>query len=271
MKTLTPTVAGLIVCGIVGCPNASNNPATSVPIPTPVTVPSGQSSGIWNQSQVDQWLKQELKLAELTLSASGSGNYKGQGRDASGTSFQLAVTQVPGGIACEHSSGAGSTGRISFGNPVPTAGRPVPVQTPVAETSLAGVSIPETPVRGKIHGLDFTIDRAVLENGVLTLRQGRDLFPDLALDVMMFIKQGEPAEGKKLHVTPGQASPKPWLRLQWKEAGQNLTTQDIQTGYSLLLEFGRIQDGKLPGKIHAVLPDESKSSLSGTFVLEGVR
>jgi hypothetical protein len=139
-------------------------------------------------------------------------------------------------------------------------------------TNPAAVSIPETPVSGRIHGLDFAIEKAVLENGVLTLRQGKDQFPDLALDVMMFIKQGEAAEGKKLQVAPDQSPGKPLLRLQWKEAGQGLPkTEHFQNNYSLVLEFGKIQDGKLPGKIHVALPDQSQSSLSGTFVLEGIR
>ncbi len=282
------TIALLLTGGIVGCPNASNKPAPSAPMPTPVAVPAGpnspsavaanpnaipasQATGIWNQGQVEQWLKEDLKLTELTLSATGNGNYMGRGRDATGKSFQLTVRQVAGGIVCDHTSGPGSSGRIAFGNPVPEPGQTIPAQTPVA-TNPATVSIPETPVSGKIHGLDFTIEKAVLENGVLTLRQGKDQFPDLALDVMMFIKQGEPAEGKKLQVAADQAPGKPLLRLQWREAGQGLPkTENFQTNYSLVLEFGKIKDGKLPGKIHVALPDQSKSSLSGTFVIGGVR
>ena len=287
MKLLVPTTTVLLVlCGIAGCPNASNTSAPSSPMPTPVAmpvnpnspnavpansnaIPASQATGIWNQGQVEQWLKQDLKLTGVTLSGTGNGNYTGQGRDATGTTFQLNVRQVPGGIVCNHTSGPGSSGRIAFGNPVPEPGQAIPVQTPVAVNPTT-VQIPETPVSGKVHGFDFAIEKAVLENGVLTLRQGKDLFPDLALDVMMFLKQGEPAEGKKLQVAPDQAPGKPLLRLQWKEAGK-LKMEHFPGNYSLVVELGRIQDGKLPGKIHVALPDQSKSSLSGTFMLEGVR
>lgn len=264
----------LLICGIAGCPDTANNPSSTpssatTPPAGQAAIPASQATGIWNQSQVEQWLKQDAKLTELALTSTGTGNYKGTGRNESGMQVQLTVTQVPGGIACDFSGGPGNTGRVTFGNPVTAAGQPAPVQNPVSNSS--DVTIPDTPVSGKIHDADFAVEKAVLENGVLTLRQGKDLFPDLALDVMMFIKQGEPAEGKKLRIAPDQAPGKPLLRLQWRDAENKLKTEDFPKNYLLILEFGKIQEGKLPCKIHAVLPDQSKSTISGTFVLEGVR
>lgn len=276
MKVPIPAATALfLLCGIAGCPDTASNPSsTPAPAANPPSggqapIPASQATEIWTQSQVEQWLKKDLKLTELTLSPDGNGNYKGTGRNDTGLALQLTVTQVPGGIACEFSGGPGNSGRIAFGNPVPAPGQPAPGQKPVSNSS--DVTIPDSPASGKIHDSDFAIEKAILENGVLTLRQGKDLFPDLALDVMMFIKQGEPAEGKKLRVAPDQAPGKPLLRLQWRDAENKLKSEDFLKNYLLVLEFGKIQDGKLPGKIHAVLPDLSKSTISGTFVLEGVR
>jgi hypothetical protein len=90
---------------------------------------------------------------------------------------------------------------------------------------------------------------------------------------MMFLKEGESAEGKRIRIAADQGPGKPLLRLQWrKQPGQGLPENEhFNTNYLLIVELGRIQSGKLPGKIHVSVPDAEKSSLSGTFVLEGLR
>ena len=262
-----------VVTGL-GCSNGSKpqDPVSALPTLIPsipsAARPSTQATGIWSQAQVETWLREKLKLTELTLTSTGSGNYTGQGKDATGKVLQLKVMQVPGGIACEHSSGPGNAGRISFGNPISPVGQPIVAQ-PVSAASPA-VQIPDTPASGQIHGSPFSIEKAVLENGVLTLRQGQATSPDLALDVMMFVQQGEPLAGKRISVTRDQTGKMPWLRLQWRENGQGRTA-DFPGKYALTLEFGQLQGQELQGKIHALLPDEQKSSISGTFVLHGVR
>ena len=80
---------------------------------------------------------------------------------------------------------------------------------PGMASAPANVQIPDTPVMGKIHGRDFMIEKAVLVDGMLTLRQGKEMFPDLALDLVRFTVQGESLEGKKVQIAPDQAVGKP--------------------------------------------------------------
>jgi hypothetical protein len=83
--------------------------------PTPVATTPAQPSD-WKQGQIEEWLKQELKLTELKLSPAGEKSYKGNGQDVAGKSYQLKVIQSADRIVCEHSSGAGSTGEFMLGN-----------------------------------------------------------------------------------------------------------------------------------------------------------
>lgn len=60
--------------------------------------------------------------------------------------------------------------------PVPKKEKPALVAPPANDTNwlqnLAGVTIPDGPVAGRIHGQDFIADRAYFQNGTLTLRAG---------------------------------------------------------------------------------------------------
>ncbi len=237
-------------------------PAGGVPVGA---LQSSEATGIWNQQQVEQWVREGLQGAELQLTHEGQGNYRGTAREPSGNVLQVVVKQVPGGAKCTF-SGGGRSGEFAFGNSVDQA-----KVTPAAAAS-APATIPETPVAGRIHGRDFVLEKVVLENGVLTLRQGKDHFPDLALDVMMFIRQGEALAGKTVRVAPGQSNGNPLLRLQWSEPGKGLPeTENFNGNYTLILEFGQPTGNKIPGKIFAALPDQSKSTLSGRFEVEGAR
>ena len=139
-------------------------------------------------------------------------------------------------------------------------------------TDLSKMTPPEHAARGRIHGKEFVADRAVLKGGVLTLRQGGDFFPDLALDVMAWIKQDESPEGKKVRVEADDERDIPWLRLAWREVkGKGLPeTENYQKGYALVLELGKREQGRIPGKIYACFTDKEKSVVAGTFMVEEV-
>lgn len=81
-------------------------------------VPAAQATGYWNQSQVETYLKEELKLSAVTLTASGEHHYTGTDKGVDGENYTLDVKQVPGGIACEFKTSNGG-GRVAFGNLVP--------------------------------------------------------------------------------------------------------------------------------------------------------
>jgi hypothetical protein len=73
---------------------------------------------VWSQTQVEEFLKQELALTTIALKSTGGDNYEGTGADAEGIAYTLVVKQVLGGIKVEwkHSTGNGT---ITFGKPVP--------------------------------------------------------------------------------------------------------------------------------------------------------
>src|SRR5438067_348726 len=52
-------------------------------------------------------------------------------------------------------------------------------EAPVWMADLSKVTVPQKPAIGKLHGETFTLDRAELQGGTLSLRQGREFFADL--------------------------------------------------------------------------------------------
>ena len=131
---------------------------------------------------------------------------------------------------------------------------------------LADTAYPEGPVTGRIRNRDFICERAILSGGTLTLRRGRSGTTDLGLSIAFFAKQAEELDGKTLSVTATNAiSPK--LTLRWKDGGQ-AKTEAFKNGYALKLEFGAINNGRIPGRIYVSAPDAMKSCVAGTFSAE---
>jgi hypothetical protein len=96
---------------------ATKVPAGQTPAAPPGAILAEDATGIWNQPQVEQYLREDLKLTQVSLTPSGGdGNYTGTGTTADGRTLQLQVKQVPGGIACDFQDDRGGSGRIAFGN-----------------------------------------------------------------------------------------------------------------------------------------------------------
>ena len=132
--------------------------------------------------------------------------------------------------------------------------------------------IPASRVTGRIRGRDFAPERAELGNGVLMLRQGQDFFPELAMEVSLFLTEGQTIEGAKYRVPPGQDFEAPMVTVQWREQDQGVPeSETVMNHHAMILEFGTKQAGKIPGRIDLSLPDEQRSFVAGTFVavLEG--
>jgi hypothetical protein len=110
----------VLIAGFAGCDQPANNtsPPTRVAAP-PGAILAEDARGVWSQSQVEEYLKQDLKLSQLSLTPAGGDDYTGTGTTADDRTLQLQVKQVPGGIACTFEDGQGGSGRIAFGNPVP--------------------------------------------------------------------------------------------------------------------------------------------------------
>jgi DNA-directed RNA polymerase subunit RPC12/RpoP len=149
--------------------------------------------------------------------------------------------------------------------PAPTA-PDVPVAPTASDASwrldLAGSTLPETPVAGRIHGQDFRLDRAVFQNGALSLRAGSHT----ALEFGAVINfSGVPAEalaGKNINITTN-TDRAARVTLRWKDG--TVQKADYTGGYALRLEFGQLDHNRLPGKIYLGLPDDAKSYLLGAF------
>jgi hypothetical protein len=134
---------------------------------------------------------------------------------------------------------------------------------------LDHVEVPGTAAKGMIHGEKFTLESAVLENGVLTIRDGKDFFPDHALMIFLFLKKGETAAGKIFNITRASGFSSPHVHMKWRAEGEDVPkTEMFMDDYVMRLEFGVMENGRLPGKIYVCLPDEMKSFVGGTFRAE---
>jgi DNA-directed RNA polymerase subunit RPC12/RpoP len=133
---------------------------------------------------------------------------------------------------------------------------------------LKNTTFPETNAQGRIHGSLFVSERASLEGGRLSLRQGKTWPPDLGITLQLPTQPGEDLAGKTVEVAPDQPPPVPYLTVRWKDDHQQPAKQDVKRGYALKLAFGQPAKGRLPGKIYLCLPDEARSVVAGTFNAE---
>lgn len=140
-----------------------------------------------------------------------------------------------------------------------------PAPAPAAAKPAAS-EIPAAPAKGQVHGKPFVVENSYIENGVLTLRLGKDVAADLEVKVMLPGPPWETPAGKNFKVMEAGGAGTPQVALAWKEDGQGAPSEQKFTDkYSMMLEFGQEKDKKLPGKIQLNLPDETKSHVAGTF------
>lgn len=127
--------------------------------------------------------------------------------------------------------------------------------------------IPDAVASGRIHGAAFTCENAELRGSTLVLRQGRDFFPDLAVEITLFASPVG-LEGRTYTVTKdtGPGQPTPHVSLKWKQPGRNAPEAKFYArGYTLQLEFGRKTNGSIPGRVCFALPDQEQTAVAGTF------
>jgi tetratricopeptide (TPR) repeat protein len=134
---------------------------------------------------------------------------------------------------------------------------------------LKNIKISASTASGKIHGKNFKVENAKVENGILTLRQGKDFFPDLAVTIFLFLKKDENIEGKTFNISKDHGFGAPHIHMKWKPENKNIPeTKIFMKNYVMRLEFGKKEGNSLPGKIYLSLPDEFQSSIAGTFTSE---
>jgi hypothetical protein len=148
----------------------------------------------------------------------------------------------------------------------PTAQRVV--APPASDTNwtlnLDGVTnFPAAPATGRIHALDFIVERASFQNGILTLRAGMRGPVDFGCTINFSGAQAEALSGQAIHVTTN-ADTAARITLRWKNDADS-GRDNFTNGYAMRLEFGALANNRLPGKIYLCTPDVEKSYLMGTF------
>jgi Tfp pilus assembly protein PilF len=134
------------------------------------------------------------------------------------------------------------------------------------KSDLKNVEIPSTVVSGTIHGEEFVSKSAELANGILTIRDGADFFPNHAVMVFLFLKEGESPEGKSYDISRTSDFGSPHIHMKWKPENSKVPkTKVFMKDYAMRLDFGSTKNGTLPGKIYLCLPDEMKSFAAGSF------
>ncbi len=147
----------------------------------------------------------------------------------------------------------------------------VPRKTPSPgqHMDLKDLHIPESIASGKIHGEDFTVEKAKINAGILTLRQGEDFFADHEVMIFLFLREGEKPDGRTFHVSKENNVSVPHIHMKWKEKNENIPeTETFVKDYVMRLELGAREGGKLPGRIYLALPDTLKSFVAGRFDAE---
>ena len=132
--------------------------------------------------------------------------------------------------------------------------------------NLAGVTFPDTPVAGRIHGQEFRVDGAFLQNGTLILRRGTEGPMDFGLVINFSGVQSELLAGQSINITTN-APLAARVTLRWEETNQSLR-DNFETGYALRLDFGTVVSNHLSGKIYFCAPDDAKSYVAGLFNAE---
>jgi len=127
--------------------------------------------------------------------------------------------------------------------------------------------IPEEEVTGQIDGVKFTLDKAVLRGGRLTLRKGTGFFANAEVDVILFLKPNEDVSGRKVVINGRVPAGGPHVSAGAMHKGDRLPKTQTHLDYLMVLEFGDYvaEDRMQPGRIYICLPDRAKSFLAGTF------
>ena len=159
-----------------------------------------------------------------------------------------------------HAQVAEPKNQVEGGDKAPAAGQ---------LEDISAQPIPDKPAAGKVHGKEFKIENATLEDDCLTLRQGEGFSSHLEEFEIDFRGQnGGNYAGKTFTVKPDQ---KAGIDITLADSGEkkgSIQTKTYLGNYTMKLEFGTAKDGKLPGKIHLRLPDEAGSFVVGTFEVE---
>jgi DNA-directed RNA polymerase subunit RPC12/RpoP len=120
-------------------------------------------------------------------------------------------------------SNQAASGSVETSAPPQTQGRPKPapvVAPPASDTNwmlnLEAAVIPDSTAAGRIHGQDFIVERAILQNGTLTLRAGRGGQVESGVMINFGGAPPESLAGQSLNITTN-ADKAAGIMLHWKD------------------------------------------------------
>lgn len=126
-------------------------------------------------------------------------------------------------------------------------------------------------LHGQLDGRPFNPQVGSLVDGVLTLREGDDLFARQEVNIRLGTT---PSGALQVDVLPQDVSPSPEIEINWMRPEQELPeARRVQSGYTLHLDLQPVPPNKLAGDFHLVLPARYDTSLSGQIELftDGLR
>lgn len=116
-------------------------------------------------------------------------------------------------------------------------------------------------LRGELDGRPFSPRVGSFMNGVLTLREGDDLFARQEVRIRLGTT---PPGALRVDVLPQDVSPVPEVEINWMRPEQELPeARRVSSGYTLHLDLQPVPPNKLAGDFHLVLPAHYHTSLSG--------
>lgn len=138
---------------------------------------------------------------------------------------------------------------------------------PEWKLDLRDVTIPDTPVVGRINGRVFKSQHATLRGGALTFRQGEEESSNLGIRITMYVRESQELAGKSINVDINHTRA-PNVVFGWRDDPQQPLIVGVPPDYALRLKFGAVADGHLPGKIYFCATDDARSWVAGTFDAE---
>jgi hypothetical protein len=81
----------------------------------PPVVAAKNADRYWTKEEVEMWVRQDLKLAQVTLTTEAEHGFTGTGLGFNGRNYTLTVKQIPGGIKCWFQDDFGGSGNMAFG------------------------------------------------------------------------------------------------------------------------------------------------------------
>ncbi len=127
--------------------------------------------------------------------------------------------------------------------------------------NLKGAVVPVSTAAGRVEGQDFICERATLQGGLLTLRNG-----DLSIAINFTGASPQMLSGKTINVATN-ATTAARVTLHWKDDDHPMH-EVFNNGYALLLHFDEATNNRISGEIYLCTSDERESYVAGTFNAE---